>query len=186
MFSKIQTGSTNWRSSSPLRSAQPSPHCVSIWLIFFFILGGAQQNIFRSNIIPLSSLCIHRGKSVWVLYVDATCINYDGNAFDATLLAMVAALKNSTCYIYIYPSCWSASLCPFCVSTPSPSHLWLWKEYYHLFQTSPQVASSIKPQLPYQRFIWYIRLVRSYIWTCFFIKSHLKHLFLRSHTENTS
>ena len=55
---------------------------------------------FRSNILPLSSLCIHRGKSVWVLYVDATCINYDGNAFDATLLAMVAALKNSTFYLY--------------------------------------------------------------------------------------
>ncbi len=32
-----------------------------------------------------------------MLYVDATCINYDGNAFDATLLAMVAALKNSEC-----------------------------------------------------------------------------------------
>jgi exosome complex component RRP43 len=31
-----------------------------------------------------------------VLYVDATCINYDGNAFDAALIAMVAALKNST------------------------------------------------------------------------------------------
>lgn len=27
--------------------------------------------------------------------MDAVCINYDGNAFDATLLAMVAALKNS-------------------------------------------------------------------------------------------
>lgn len=51
---------------------------------------------YRSNIIPLSSLCIHPGKSAWVLYVDATCINYDGNALDATLIAMVAALQNST------------------------------------------------------------------------------------------
>ena len=37
-----------------------------------------------------------------MLYVDATCINYDGNAFDAALLAMVAALRNSksaaSCY----------------------------------------------------------------------------------------
>lgn len=31
-----------------------------------------------------------------MLYIDATCINYDGNAFDAALIAMVAALKNST------------------------------------------------------------------------------------------
>ena len=48
----------------------------------------------RSNFLPLSTLCIHPGKAVWVIYVDATCINYDGNVFDATLLAMVAALKN--------------------------------------------------------------------------------------------
>lgn len=48
-----------------------------------------------ANIIPTTSLCIENGKSVWVLYVDATCINYDGNVFDAVLLAMVAALRNS-------------------------------------------------------------------------------------------
>jgi len=48
-----------------------------------------------SGVISTSSLCIEPGKAVWVLYVDATCINYDGNAFDATLLAMVAALRNT-------------------------------------------------------------------------------------------
>lgn len=47
-----------------------------------------------SNILPTNSLCIQSGKFVWVLYIDATCINYNGNVFDATLLAMVAALKN--------------------------------------------------------------------------------------------
>jgi exosome complex component RRP43 len=49
----------------------------------------------RSNFLPLTTLSIEQGKSVWVLYVDATCINYDGNVFDATLLAMTAALRNS-------------------------------------------------------------------------------------------
>lgn len=53
------------------------------------------MSISSSNLVPLDSLCIHKGKAAWVLYVDATCINYDGNAFDATLLAMVAALRNS-------------------------------------------------------------------------------------------
>jgi len=53
------------------------------------------SNLSRANVLPLDSLCIHPGKAVWSLYVDAVCINYDGNAFDATLLAMVAALKNS-------------------------------------------------------------------------------------------
>ncbi|KAF8885791.1 ribosomal protein S5 domain 2-like protein [Infundibulicybe gibba] len=49
-----------------------------------------------SGILSLSSLCIQASKAVWVLYVDAMCINYDGNAFDAALMAMVAALKNTT------------------------------------------------------------------------------------------
>lgn len=48
-----------------------------------------------SDVLSLSTLCIHPAKSAWVLYVDAICINYDGNAFDAALVAMVAALKNS-------------------------------------------------------------------------------------------
>ncbi|KAL0950364.1 hypothetical protein HGRIS_010330 [Hohenbuehelia grisea] len=51
--------------------------------------------IASSGMLPLSSLCIHPGRAAWVLYVDATCINYDGNAFDAALIAMVAALKNT-------------------------------------------------------------------------------------------
>ena len=45
--------------------------------------------------LSTKSLCIQPHKAAWVLYIDATCINYDGNAFDATLLAMVTALKNS-------------------------------------------------------------------------------------------
>jgi exosome complex component RRP43 len=62
----------------------------------------SRTNIYTnsSDILPLSSLCIHPAKSAWVLYVDAICINYDGNAFDAALVAMVAALKNSS-YPYI-------------------------------------------------------------------------------------
>ena len=49
----------------------------------------------RHDVLPTSSLVIHPGKAAWVLYIDATCINYDGNAFDATLIAMIAALKSS-------------------------------------------------------------------------------------------
>ncbi|KAL1759689.1 ribosomal protein S5 domain 2-type protein, partial [Schizophyllum commune] len=47
------------------------------------------------DVLPTSSLIIHPGKAAWVLYIDATCINYDGNAFDATLIAMIAALKST-------------------------------------------------------------------------------------------
>ncbi|KAJ7364025.1 ribosomal protein S5 domain 2-type protein [Mycena albidolilacea] len=49
-----------------------------------------------ASTISLSSLVIHPSKAVWVLYVDATCINYDGNVFDAALIAMMAALRNTT------------------------------------------------------------------------------------------
>jgi exosome complex RNA-binding protein Rrp42 (RNase PH superfamily) len=48
-----------------------------------------------ASVIPLSSLVIEPDKAAWVLYIDATCINYDGNVFDAALIAMVAALRNS-------------------------------------------------------------------------------------------
>ncbi|PCH40749.1 hypothetical protein WOLCODRAFT_99214 [Wolfiporia cocos MD-104 SS10] len=51
--------------------------------------------LISSGVVSTKSLCIAPGKAVWVLYVDATCMNYDGNAFDATLLAMVAALRNT-------------------------------------------------------------------------------------------
>ncbi|KAF4619699.1 hypothetical protein D9613_004763 [Agrocybe pediades] len=59
----------------------------------------------------LVALVIHPGKAVWVIYVDATCINYDGNAFDATLLAMVAALKNTTLPQAIYNEETQKTLC---------------------------------------------------------------------------
>ncbi|KAI9462858.1 ribosomal protein S5 domain 2-type protein [Lactarius psammicola] len=54
------------------------------------------STINTAGVLPLSALCIHPERAAWVLYVDATCISYDGNAFDAALIAMVAALKNTT------------------------------------------------------------------------------------------
>ncbi|PPQ81479.1 hypothetical protein CVT24_001438 [Panaeolus cyanescens] len=69
------------------------------------------QALVASSILPLSSLCIHRGKAVWTLYVDATCINYDGNAFDAALLAMVLALKNTKLPEATYNPETGATLC---------------------------------------------------------------------------
>ncbi|KAG8758353.1 hypothetical protein FRC14_000195 [Serendipita sp. 396] len=53
------------------------------------------QIILKSGVLPPESLCIQPGKAVWVLYIDAICINYDGNALDATLLAMMLALTNT-------------------------------------------------------------------------------------------
>jgi len=52
-------------------------------------------DVLSSNVIDTKSLCIEPGKAAWVLYVDATCVNHDGDIFDAALLAMVAALQNT-------------------------------------------------------------------------------------------
>ncbi|WWC92051.1 uncharacterized protein L201_007005 [Kwoniella dendrophila CBS 6074] len=50
--------------------------------------------IVSSSTLSPSSLVISPGKAVWVIYIDVVCINYDGNAFDAAVLAVMAALKN--------------------------------------------------------------------------------------------
>ncbi|WWC72340.1 uncharacterized protein I206_106302 [Kwoniella pini CBS 10737] len=51
--------------------------------------------IVSSRTLPPSSLVISHGKAVWVIYIDVVCINYDGNAFDAAVLAVMAALQNT-------------------------------------------------------------------------------------------
>ncbi|KAG9120064.1 hypothetical protein FRC07_004600 [Ceratobasidium sp. 392] len=52
--------------------------------------------------IDPKTLCIHPGKSAWVIYIDAVCINYDGNILDATMLAVIAALQNATIPVATY------------------------------------------------------------------------------------
>lgn len=43
-----------------------------------------------------AGLCIQPGKAVWCLYLDISFICFDGNAFDAAILAAVGALLNTT------------------------------------------------------------------------------------------
>ncbi|KAI8091327.1 exosome complex component RRP43-like protein [Gilbertella persicaria] len=52
------------------------------------------QLFIKSEIFPLEKLCIEEGKAVWVLYADIVCLNYDGNILDASLLALMTALKD--------------------------------------------------------------------------------------------
>ncbi|KAJ3042306.1 hypothetical protein HDV00_007673 [Rhizophlyctis rosea] len=47
-----------------------------------------------SSILNLDDLCIAPGQAVWVLYADILCLNYEGNALDAALAALIAALRN--------------------------------------------------------------------------------------------
>ncbi|KAJ3130925.1 hypothetical protein HK100_007176 [Physocladia obscura] len=56
------------------------------------------ETVFRvvdgSNVLDLDSLCIESGKAVWVIYADIVFLNYEGNAVDAALIALAAALKD--------------------------------------------------------------------------------------------
>ncbi|KAL0074396.1 exosome component 8-like protein [Phycomyces blakesleeanus] len=77
---------------SPMCSSQfrPGPPSAKAQAVSEFI----HQLLKKSNVVPLESLCIESGKAVWVLYADIVCLNYDGNIIDASLLALVTALKN--------------------------------------------------------------------------------------------
>ncbi|KAI8339194.1 exosome complex exonuclease RRP43-like protein [Chlamydoabsidia padenii] len=79
---------------SPMCSAKyrPGPPCEQAQAVSETIY----QVFTKSHIIPLTKLCIESGKAVWVLYADIVCLNYDGNILDASVLALVTALKQLT------------------------------------------------------------------------------------------
>lgn len=98
LFSQLQAWSTSRRSSGVLATDSRSAHFVSPDLPSIHISTNPPADIlrlFRTNVLPLRKLGIRAGKSAWVLYIDIVCINYDGNAFDAAVLAVMTALRNS-------------------------------------------------------------------------------------------
>ncbi|KAJ3216570.1 Exosome complex component RRP43 [Dinochytrium kinnereticum] len=48
-----------------------------------------------SNVLDLEELCISKGRAVWVIYADVIFLNYEGNAIDAALAALMAALRST-------------------------------------------------------------------------------------------
>jgi len=53
------------------------------------------RGIRESKMIDLAELCITEGQKVWMVNIDIHTIDYDGNLFDAALIAAVAALKTT-------------------------------------------------------------------------------------------
>ena len=49
----------------------------------------------ESKCIDLDKLCITQGEEVWIVFIDAHILDYDGNLFDATTLAAISALFNT-------------------------------------------------------------------------------------------
>jgi len=53
------------------------------------------RGIRESEVIDLEKLCIEEGEKVWIVFVDIHVLDYDGNLFDASSLAALAALATA-------------------------------------------------------------------------------------------
>ena len=53
------------------------------------------RGIRESEVIDLDKLCIEPGEKVWIVFVDIHVLDYDGNLFDASSLAALAALSTA-------------------------------------------------------------------------------------------
>jgi exosome complex component RRP42 len=53
------------------------------------------RGIRESGMVDVEKLCIEAGNEVWMCSIDIYALNYDGNLFDVTNLAAVAALRTA-------------------------------------------------------------------------------------------
>ncbi len=54
------------------------------------------RGIRESEAVDLSKLCIEEGEKVWLVFIDIHALDDDGNLMDASALAAIAALLNTT------------------------------------------------------------------------------------------
>lgn len=81
--------SSKFRPGAPTEEAQVIGHT----------LDGILKNC---TCFDLKKLCVAKDKLVWVLYCDVVCLNYDGSALDAAVVALMAALKALTLPVVAY------------------------------------------------------------------------------------
>jgi exosome complex component RRP42 len=53
------------------------------------------RGIRESKIIEVDKLCLEPGEAIWMVFIDIHIIDFDGNLFDASSLAALAALHNT-------------------------------------------------------------------------------------------
>ncbi|MCK4522094.1 MAG: exosome complex protein Rrp42 [Nanoarchaeota archaeon] len=53
------------------------------------------RGIRESKVLDFKKLCIKKGEKIWIVIIDIVTINVDGNLFDASALAAMAALKDA-------------------------------------------------------------------------------------------
>jgi exosome complex component RRP42 len=54
------------------------------------------RGIRESEAVDLSKLCIEEGEKVWIIFIDIHALDDDGNLMDASALAAISALLNTT------------------------------------------------------------------------------------------
>ena len=69
---------------------KPGPPSEMAQIASYFIY----EVIQNSNLMDLKDLCIKPGRLVWAIYIDLTCLNYDGNILDVSIKAVCAALRS--------------------------------------------------------------------------------------------
>ena len=53
------------------------------------------RGIRESKIIEVDKLCLEPGEAIWMIFIDIHILDFDGNLFDASSLAALAALHNA-------------------------------------------------------------------------------------------
>ncbi len=59
------------------------------------------RGVRESKMVDLTKLCLVKAKTVYTVFVDVNVMNVDGNLFDATSYAVVAALRTATMKKYV-------------------------------------------------------------------------------------
>lgn len=67
----------------------PKPEAIEVARV-------VDRGIRETAAVDLSKLCIEEGEKVWVLFIDIHVLDYDGNLFDASNYAALAALTSTT------------------------------------------------------------------------------------------
>ncbi|MDI6707916.1 MAG: exosome complex protein Rrp42 [Candidatus Thermoplasmatota archaeon] len=74
--------------SPAFESGPPSPEAIELARV-------VDRGIRESESINLAKLCITPKEKVWIVFVDIHVLDYDGNLFDASALAAIAALTTT-------------------------------------------------------------------------------------------
>jgi exosome complex component RRP42 len=74
--------------SPTFESGPPSKEAIELARV-------VDRGVRESESIDLEKLCITPGEKVWVIFIDAHVLDYDGNLIDATALAAISALKTT-------------------------------------------------------------------------------------------